>query len=72
MVVPAPGSTEDSTVPATEDTTAEAQGGESETGFVPFTKGGARGRGRGRGRGGRGGGAGRGGKKKSDPLRKFR
>ena len=37
-------------------------------GFVPFKKDSARGRGRGRGRGGRGG---RGGKKKSDPLKKF-
>ncbi|KAI0349530.1 DEAD-domain-containing protein [Trametes cingulata] len=43
-----------------------------EVGFVPFNKNGARGRGRGRGRGGRGGGSGRGGKKKSDPLKKFR
>ncbi|KAG9086168.1 ATP-dependent DNA/RNA helicase [Ceratobasidium sp. UAMH 11750] len=40
-------------------------------GFVPFNKPGSRGRGRGRGRGGRGGGSGRGGKKKSDPLKKF-
>ncbi len=40
--------------------------------FVPFKKESARGRGRGRGRGGRGGGSsGRGGKKKSDPLKKF-
>lgn len=41
--------------------------------FVPFNKRGARGRGRGRGRGGRGGGGfgGRGGKRKSDPLKKF-
>jgi ATP-dependent RNA helicase DDX56/DBP9 len=39
--------------------------------FVPFSK--MHGRGRGRGRGGKiGGGAGRGGKKKNDPLRKFR
>ena len=37
-------------------------------GFVPFKKDSARGRGRGRGRAGRGG---RGGKKKSDPLKKF-
>lgn len=47
---------------------------EKEVGFVPFTKGGARGRGRGRGRGSsRGGmrGGGRGGKKKGDPLKKF-
>jgi ATP-dependent RNA helicase DDX56/DBP9 len=46
----------------------------AEVGFVPFTKSGGRGRGRGRGRGGRGargGGVGRGGKKKSDPLKKF-
>ncbi|KAI0369845.1 DEAD-domain-containing protein [Pilatotrama ljubarskyi] len=43
-----------------------------DVGFVPFNKNGARGRGRGRGRGGRGGGGGRGGKKKSDPLKKFR
>lgn len=73
-VVPASATAGDvAAVPAT----APAQGGEGETGFVPFTKGGARGRGRGRGRGGRGGrggggGAGRGGKKKSDPLKKFR
>ncbi|TFK39929.1 P-loop containing nucleoside triphosphate hydrolase protein, partial [Crucibulum laeve] len=41
-------------------------------GFIPFKKDSARGRGRGRGRGGRGGGnGGRGGKKKSDPLKKF-
>jgi ATP-dependent RNA helicase DDX56/DBP9 len=39
-------------------------------GFVPFTKSG-RGRGRGRGRGGKFGNSGRG-KKKSDPLKKFR
>ncbi|KAI0316010.1 DEAD-domain-containing protein [Amylostereum chailletii] len=46
-------------------------GGGQDVGFVPFTKG--RGRGRGRGRGGKfGGGGGRGGKKKSDPLKKFR
>lgn len=42
----------------------------SPDGFVPFKRDGGRGRGRGRGRGGRGGG-GRGGKKKSDPLKKF-
>lgn len=43
-----------------------------EVGFVPFKKT-ERGRGRGRGRGGRGRGGfgGRGGKKKSDPLKKF-
>jgi ATP-dependent RNA helicase DDX56/DBP9 len=46
---------------------------ESQVGFVPFKKSSARGRGRGRARGGRGrGGGGRGGKKKSDPLKKFR
>ncbi|KAF8715607.1 helicase superfamily c-terminal domain, partial [Rhizoctonia solani] len=39
-----------------------------DVGFVPFTKSGSRGRGRGRGRGGS---SGRGGKKKSDPLKKF-
>lgn len=40
--------------------------------FVPFRKDNVRGKGRGRGRGGRGGGSGgRGGKKKSDPLKKF-
>jgi ATP-dependent RNA helicase DDX56/DBP9 len=39
--------------------------------FVPFTKGKVRGRGRGRG-GKFGGGGGRGGKKKNDPLKKFR
>ncbi|KAA1469089.1 DEAD-domain-containing protein [Dentipellis sp. KUC8613] len=43
----------------------------TDVGFVPFMKGG-RGRGRGRGRGGKFGGGGRGGKKKSDPLKKFR
>ena len=37
--------------------------------FVPFKKDSARGKGRGRGRGG--GSGGRGGKKKSDPLKKF-
>jgi len=41
------------------------------TAFVPFSKGKVRGRGRGRG-GKFGGGAGRGGKKKNDPLKKFR
>ncbi|KAI0258914.1 P-loop containing nucleoside triphosphate hydrolase protein [Gloeopeniophorella convolvens] len=47
-------------------------GGEkpAEPAFVPFSK--NRGRGRGRGRGGRLGAGGRGGKKKSDPLKKFR
>jgi ATP-dependent RNA helicase DDX56/DBP9 len=39
--------------------------------FVPFSKGMVRGRGRGRG-GKFGGGGGRGGKKKNDPLKKFR
>ncbi|KAI8985723.1 DEAD-domain-containing protein [Trametes punicea] len=44
-----------------------------EAGFVPFNKNGARGRGRGhgRGRGGKGSGSSRGGKKRSDPLKKF-
>ncbi|TFY80364.1 hypothetical protein EWM64_g3648 [Hericium alpestre] len=50
----------------------EASGKTEEAQFVPFTKGGARGRGRGRGRGGKFGAGGRGGKKKSDPLKKFR
>ncbi|KAG5647838.1 hypothetical protein DXG03_007762 [Asterophora parasitica] len=53
---------------------AEADAGETaQPGFVPFKKGNnVRGRGRGRGRGGSSGGrGGRGGKKKSDPLRKF-
>ncbi|KAG2039862.1 P-loop containing nucleoside triphosphate hydrolase protein [Suillus americanus] len=46
---------------------------ESQVGFVPFKKSSTRGRGRGRARGSRsGGGGGRGGKKKSDPLKKFR
>ncbi|KAG1831377.1 P-loop containing nucleoside triphosphate hydrolase protein [Suillus variegatus] len=46
---------------------------ESQVGFVPFKKSSARGRGRARARGSRGGGGGgRGGKKKSDPLKKFR
>lgn len=54
------------------ETTATADSGAQDVGFVPFKKGGDRGRGRGRGRGGRGGrGGGRGGKKKSDPLKKF-
>ncbi|KAF7983361.1 hypothetical protein HWV62_22343 [Athelia sp. TMB] len=52
---------------ATEEVTPSAHPG----GFVPFKKTDGRGRGRGRGRGGRGGGGGRGGKKKSDPLKKF-
>jgi len=39
---------------------------ERAVGFVPFKKEASRGRGR-----GRGGGGGRGGKKKSDPLKKF-
>ncbi|KAG2141242.1 P-loop containing nucleoside triphosphate hydrolase protein, partial [Suillus clintonianus] len=43
---------------------------ESTVGFVPFKKSSARGRGRGRSTRG-GGGGGRGGKKKSDPLKKF-
>lgn len=42
-----------------------------EVGFVPFKKDNVRGRGRGRGRGGRGGNSTRGGRKKSDPLKKF-
>ncbi|KAF8213827.1 ATP-dependent RNA helicase dbp9 [Mycena galopus ATCC 62051] len=46
-----------------------APGTERKPGFVPFKKEGARGRGR--GRGGRSGAGGRGGKKKSDPLKKF-
>jgi ATP-dependent RNA helicase DDX56/DBP9 len=55
-------------VPGTEMET----GGEKPAGFVPFKKDTTRGRGRGRGRGGRGGASGgRGGKKKSDPLKKF-
>ena len=49
-----------------DDETSKAEG------FVPFKKDSARGRGRGRGRGGRGRNTGgRGGKKKSDPLKKF-
>ncbi|GLB41874.1 putative atp-dependent rna helicase dbp9 [Lyophyllum shimeji] len=56
-------------VPGTEADAA----GETKAAFVPFRKDNtAPGRGRGRGRGGRGGaGGGRGGKKKSDPLKKF-
>uniref|UniRef100_A0A8H8CIS5 RNA helicase n=1 Tax=Psilocybe cubensis TaxID=181762 RepID=A0A8H8CIS5_PSICU len=52
---------------------AEAEGDEGKAkSFVPFKKDPMRGKGRGRGRGGRGGGpSGRGGKKKSDPLKKF-
>jgi len=53
---------------ATPAASTERRGGAA---FVPFSKGKARGRGRGRGAkfGGRGG---RGGKKKTDPLKKFR
>ncbi|KAF5383720.1 hypothetical protein D9615_003581 [Tricholomella constricta] len=52
---------------------AEMDTDTTKPGFVPFKKdNNARGRGRGRGRGGRGGASGgRGGKKKSDPLKKF-
>lgn len=61
-IAPVPGSTED-----TEAVEVKQKG------FVPFKKESARGKGRGRGRGGsgRGGFGGRGGKKKSDPLKKF-
>jgi ATP-dependent RNA helicase DDX56/DBP9 len=45
--------------------------GNQPAGFVPFKKTGSRGQTRGRGRGSRGRGGGRGGKKKSDPLKKF-
>jgi len=56
-------------VPGTEVSAAAEP---SKPGFVPFRKDNTRGRGRGRGRGGRGGASGgRGGKKKSDPLKKF-
>ncbi|KAI0339457.1 DEAD-domain-containing protein [Trametopsis cervina] len=56
-------------VPGTE---GEAESSNADVGFLPFKKS-ERGRGRGRGRGGRGRGGfgGRGGKKKSDPLKKF-
>ncbi|THU86224.1 DEAD-domain-containing protein [Dendrothele bispora CBS 962.96] len=47
----------------------EGDGGDKSVGFVPFKKNFQRGRGRGRGRGGSFGA--RGGKKKSDPLKKF-
>lgn len=54
--------------------TASTQAASKEKGegaaFVPFSKGKVRGRGR--GRGGKFGGGGRGGKKKNDPLKKFR
>lgn len=52
---------------------AEAAGEEDkQKSFVPFKKDSVRGKSRGRGRGGRGGASsGRGGKKKSDPLKKF-
>ncbi|KAJ6620668.1 DEAD-domain-containing protein [Mycena sp. CBHHK59/15] len=51
---------------------AGAGGKSGKPGFVPFKKEGVRGGTRGRGRGrGRGGAAGRGGRKKSDPLKKF-
>ncbi|KAF9054463.1 P-loop containing nucleoside triphosphate hydrolase protein [Panaeolus papilionaceus] len=53
-------------VPGTETTDAETN---SVKGFVPFKKDSARNRGRGRGRGGSN--SGRGGRKKSDPLKKF-
>lgn len=53
-------------VPETETTDAETN---SVKGFVPFKKDFARNRGRGRGRGGSS--SGRGGRKKSDPLKKF-
>lgn len=51
-------------------TDGTSQGNDNNTSFVPFRK--STPRGRGRGRSGRGfGGPGRGGKKKSDPLKKF-
>ncbi|KAF5355336.1 hypothetical protein D9758_006059 [Tetrapyrgos nigripes] len=50
---------------------AEEGDGDKSIGFVPFRKNSQRGRGRGRGRGGKSNGGGRGGKKKSDPLKKF-
>ncbi|KAJ7289236.1 P-loop containing nucleoside triphosphate hydrolase protein [Mycena rebaudengoi] len=52
------------------DAEAPSGGGARKPGFVPFKKDGGRGGARGRGRG-RGGSAGRGGRKKSDPLKKF-
>ncbi|KAJ8694676.1 ATP-dependent DNA/RNA helicase [Pleurotus ostreatus] len=57
-------------MPVSGTETEGAASAEVKAGFVPFKKEGSRGRGRGRGRGGRGGG-GRGGKRKSDPLKKF-
>lgn len=57
------------TAAATVANTEMAEGADA---FVPFSKGRSRGRGRGRGRGKFGGGGGRGGKKKNDPLKKFR
>lgn len=57
-------------MPVSGTETEGASSAEVKPGFVPFKKEGSRGRGRGRGRGGRGGG-GRGGKRKSDPLKKF-
>jgi ATP-dependent RNA helicase DDX56/DBP9 len=59
----------------TAPTPAASKEKEEGAAFVPFTKGKVRGRGRGRGGkfgGGGGGGGGRGGKKKNDPLKKFR
>jgi len=53
---------------ATPPTSTEKRGGAA---FVPFSKGNVRGRGRGRGAK-FGGSCGRGGKRKSDPLKKFR
>jgi len=56
---------------ATASTSAASKEKGEGAAFVPFSKGNVRGRGRGRG-GKFGGGGGRGGKKKNDPLKKFR
>ena len=57
--------------PANAETPASAEGEEGKATFVPFRKPAVRGRGSGRGRGRGGSSSGRGGKKKSDPLKKF-
>jgi len=67
----APGPTTNSTTTGDGENGVDGRRGDGEAndvGFVPFRKPVVRGRGRGRGRGGRGG---FGGKKKSDPLKKF-
>ena len=70
-IAPVPGSGAHSGAAGEEKALPSAPG---DVGFVPFNKYGSRGRGRGhgRGRGGRGSSSvGRGGRKRSDPLKKF-